>query len=299
MKFFKYMKTIKTIPESELILHPDGKIYHLNIKPEHLAETVILVGDPQRVEVISNYFDKIEFKGANREIHTHTGILNKKRLTVMSTGMGTDNIDIVLNELDALVNIDLKTRTIKEKHTELNIIRLGTSGALQAEIPLNAFILSEYGLGIDGLLNFYANNNEFVEKPMTEAFIKATDWPGDLAKPYIVRSSEKLGKMMGNDFIHGITATAPGFYGPQGRTLRLPLNFPGLNKKIQEFAFGNQKVVNFEMETSALYGLGKLLGHNTLTVCVAIANRYRHEYNQNYKQAINRLIELLLEKITG
>jgi len=293
------MKTKQTIPESELILHPDGRIYHLNLKPEHLAETIILVGDPQRVEVISNYFDKIEFKGENREIHTHTGFLNNKRLTVMSTGMGTDNIDIVLNELDALVNIDLESRKTKEKHTELNIIRLGTSGALQADIPLNAFILSEYGLGIDGLINFYADNNKFVQKQMTEAFIEFTKWPEELSKPYIVKSSEKLSKIMGNDFIHGITATAPGFYGPQGRTLRLPLNFPGLNKKIQEFAFGNQKIVNFEMETSALYGLGKLLGHNTLTVCVAIANRYRNEYNQNYKQAINKLIELLLEKIAG
>ena len=280
------MKTKQIIPESELILHPDGKIYHLNIKPEHLAETIILVGDPQRVEVISKYFDKIEFKGENREIFTHTGFLNKKRLTVMSTGMGTDNIDIVLNELDALVNIDLETRKIKEKHITLNIIRLGTSGALQADIPLNAFILSEYGLGIDGLLNFYANNNQFVEKQMTEAFIEFTKWPEELSRPYIVKSSEELYKIMGDDFIHGITATAPGFYGPQGRTLRLPLNFPELNKKIQEFRFGNQKIVNFEMETSALYGLGKLLGHNTLTVCVAIANRYRHEYNQNYIQKV-------------
>ncbi|MCD4683258.1 MAG: nucleoside phosphorylase [Bacteroidales bacterium] len=286
------------ISPSELILHPDGSIYHLKIKPEQLADTVILVGDPNRVEIISSYFDKIEFKGANREIHTHTGFLNKKRLTVMSTGMGTDNIDIVMNELDALVNIDLKSRTVKKKHKALDIIRLGTSGAIQPEIPLNAFVLSEYGLGLDGLLSFYNDRDKVVGREMTEAFIEYSKWPEEFPSPYAVPSSEKLTNKLGEGLVHGITATAPGFYGPQGRSLRLKLAYPDLMNKLEDFKFGALKIVNFEMETSALYGLGKLLGHNTLTVCVAIANRKKHEYNQNYKKAINNLIELILTRLT-
>lgn len=293
------MGTGKKILDSELILHPDGSIYHLKLKPEHLAETIILVGDPQRVEIISNYFDEIEFKGQNREICTHTGFLNKKRLTVMSTGMGTDNIDIVLNELDALANIDLDTRTIKDHHTTLNIFRLGTSGAIQPDIPLNAFVLSEYGLGLDGLMSFYGNSNRIIDNELTTAFIKYSQIPEDMPKPYIVKSSEKLAREIGDGFIRGITATTPGFYGPQGRTLRLSLAYPELNEKLKNFEHKEHRVVNFEMETSALYGLGKLLGHNTLTVCVAIANRERHEYNRDYKKAIVKLIELLLRKITS
>ncbi len=288
----------KFIPPSELILHPDGSIYHLKIKPDQLADTIILVGDPNRVEIISNYFDEIEFKGANREIHTHTGFLNKKRLTVMSTGMGTDNIDIVMNELDALVNVDLKSRTVKKQHKDLDIIRLGTSGAIQPEIPLNAFVLSEYGLGLDGLLSFYNDRDKVIDKEMTEAFIEYSEWPEDLPKPYAVRSAEKLINKLGEGFIHGITATAPGFYGPQGRILRLKLAYPDLIKKLENFRFETIKIVNFEMETSALFGLGKLLGHNTITACVAIANRKKQEYNQNYKEAINNLIELILTRLT-
>ncbi len=286
------------IKNSELILHPDGRIYHLNLKPEDLADTIILVGDPGRVEVVSSFFDTIEYKGQNREICTHTGTLNRKRLTVLSTGMGTDNIDIVINELDALVNIDLKERKPKDTHTSLDIIRLGTSGALQPDIPLNSFVMSDYGLGIDGLLNFYQAKDEVIDQKLTDAFIDQMNWPDSFAKPYAVRSSKKLKQKMGDGFVHGITATAPGFYGPQGRVLRLGLSYPDINENLHKFNFENNKIVNFEMETSALYGLGKMLGHETLTICVAIANRFNHEINKNYKTAIIELIQLVLNKIS-
>ncbi|MEZ5196551.1 MAG: nucleoside phosphorylase [Bacteroidales bacterium] len=293
------MEPGKKIPPTELILHPDGSIYHLKLKPEQLAKTIILVGDPQRVEKVSKHFDRIVHKVSNREIHTHTGYLKNKLLTVMSTGMGTDNIDIVMNELDALANIDLQTRMVKAEHTQLNIVRLGTSGALQSNIPLNSFIVSDYGLGLDGLLNFYQENIPVVDHALTEEFITFTSWPEVYAKPYIVKSSPWIKGLEGDEFIHGITATAPGFYGPQGRLLRLPLRQADLFEKIKKFESQNRKIVNFEMETSALYGLGKLLGHNALTVCVAIANRENNDYNQNYKTAIDNLIKLLLNKITN
>jgi uridine phosphorylase len=288
----------KIIPASELILHEDNSVYHLKIKPENLADTVILVGDPQRVEMVSGYFDHIEFRGENREIKTHTGYLNNKRLTVMSTGMGVDNIDIVLNELDALVNIDLESRTVRDQHKTLTLFRVGTSGTLQGDIPPNAFILSEFGLGLDGVLRYYQNAEEVIDAELSGAFILQTQWPLDLPKPYAVRSSESLYDLFKDHFITGITATAPGFYAPQGRELRLPLAYPEINKKIEEFSYGTKKIVNFEMETSALYGLSKLLGHNALTMCVAIANRNEHNFSQDYKKAIQKLIEQLFEIIT-
>ena len=291
------MKSGKEIPASELILHEDGSVYHLNIKPEYLADTVILVGDPQRVEMISNYFDKVEFKGANREIVTHTGTLNKKRLTVMSTGMGTDNIDIVLNELDALVNIDLEKKLIKPTHTTLQIIRLGTSGGIQPDLPLNAFVLSEYGLGLDGLLSFYKQSDQVIDKDLTNAFITHANLPYNMPQPYLVKSSDKLSDFFGDEFVRGITATAPGFYGPQGRQVRLDVAVPDLIDRLQDFEFNGRKIQNLEMETSALFGLSKLLGHHALTLCVAIANRNRHDYNPDYKSAIKKLVELVLEKI--
>ncbi len=292
------MEKGKIIPASELILHEDQSVYHLKIKPENLADTVILVGDPQRVETVSGYFDKIEFKGENREIRTHTGTLNKKRLTVMSTGMGVDNIDIVLNELDALVNIDLETRTANDKHKTLTFFRLGTSGALQPEVPPNAFVLSEYGLGLDGVLRYYQNAEKVIDNELSRAFISHAQWPSDLPKPYAVQSSESLFNLFKDHFITGITATAAGFYAPQGREIRLPLAYPEINNKMQEFSYRNRKIVNFEMETSALYGLSRLLGHHALTMCVAIANRNKHNFNQDYKTAIKKLIELLFEIIT-
>ncbi len=290
---------MEKLKESQLIINPDGTIYHLNLKPEDIARTIIVVGDPQRVQKISRYFDKIEFKNQNREIITHTGYLNKKRLTVISSGMGPDNIDIVLNELDALVNIDLKKRIKKSVHTSLNIIRLGTSGAIQPDIPIDSFGLSTYGLGLDGLLNFYRIKKDILENDMMNAFIKHAHWSDELPKPYVVKCSENLAEKIGKGMIKGITVTAPGFYGPQGRVLRLELQYPDLNKKIESFSFNNERIINFEMETSALYGLGKLLGHNIITVCAIIANRVNEKYSKNYKKPVKKLIELLLERLTS
>jgi uridine phosphorylase len=288
----------KIIPASELILHEDNSVYHLKIKPENLADTIILVGDPQRVDMVSSFFDSIEFKSENREIRTHTGFLNQKRFTVMSTGMGVDNIDIVLNELDALVNIDLDTRTIKDQHKSLTIFRVGTSGTIQPDVPPNAFVLSEFGLGLDGLLRYYQNADSIIDQKLSSEFISATQWPAELPKPYAVQSSESLFNLFKHNFITGITATAPGFYAPQGRELRLSTAFPAMNKKLQAFSFANRKIVNFEMETSALYGLSTLLGHRALTMCVAIANRDSHNFNPDYRKAMKKLIENLFEVIS-
>lgn len=287
-----------SIEKSELIINPNGSIYHLNLKSEDIADTIIVVGDPQRVEQISCYFDDIELKVQNREFVTHTGIKNNKRLTVLSTGIGTDNIDIVVNELDALVNFDLKTRERKTKPSTLNIIRLGTSGAIQEDIPINSFVIAEYGLGIDGLLNFYLQDGDVVNNEMTEAFIDHTEWPADLARPYIVEGSRELISQLGNDMIKGITATAPGFYGPQGRSLRLELKYPMLNSLIESFSYKNLRVTNFEMETSALYGLANMLGHNTVTICAIIANRITGEFNENYKKLMDDYIIGLLDRLT-
>jgi uridine phosphorylase len=287
------------IPESELIINSDGTIYHIRIRPENLADTILVVGDPKRVDLIAGHFDHIEFSGENREIHTRTGTYNGKRLTAMSTGMGPDNIDIVLNELDALVNIDFNTRMEKGTKTALNIIRLGTSGALQPDLPVNATIMSLYGLGLDGLLYFYKNSEEILDQELTYRFIQSTRWPVILPTPYIAKASPSLVKLFENEgFYTGITATAPGFYGPQGRTLRIPLAFSGLNPAILDFRSGDLRVLNFEMETSALYGLGKILGHNTLSLCIAIASRVKHEYNQNYNIAMKHLIEKVLHVVT-
>jgi len=287
-----------TIPESELVLNPDGTVYHLKISPENLADSVILVGDPNRVELISNYFDSIEFKGQNREIVTHTGNYSGKRLTVMSTGMGTDNIDIVINELDALVNIDLKTREIREEKKSLKIFRLGTSGGLQPELQVNSFIVSDFGLGFDGLAHYYRDSHTVIDKQITDSFVNYFGWKEPLTKPYCIPASEELLNLFVRENVHnGITATAPGFYGPQGRKLRLDLAYPDFNEKLKHFTYGKYKILNFEMETSALYALGKMLGHRTLTLCVAIANRENKNFSKSYKGAILELIELLLSKI--
>ncbi|MDP2424126.1 MAG: nucleoside phosphorylase [Bacteroidales bacterium] len=287
------------LEESELILNDDGSIYHLRLRPEHLADNIIVVGDPQRVEIISRHFDSVEFRIQNREIITHTGYYNHKRLTVLSTGMGTDNIDIVINELDALVNIDLQSREIKKELKSLNIIRLGTSGAIQPEIPLNAFVMSEYGIGLDGLMHFYNTDHPLFNHPMNEAFIAQTHWPSNLPSPYAVSGSDYLKQKLGDGFICGITATAPGFYGPQGRKLRLDLGLHDLNQRLETFSFDGLKISNFEMETSALYGLSALLGHNALTICVAIANRHKKEYNKDYKKFMEQLILIALERLTS
>ncbi len=285
-------------PETELILTPDKRVYHLNLKGEDIADNVIVVGDQNRVSFISNYFDKIDFKTSHREFITHTGIYSGKRITVLSTGIGTDNIDIVLNELDAAVNIDLETRTLKEKHRSLNIFRLGTSGSLQTDVPVDGLVASSYGLGLDGLLNFYEEWRSINENEISEAFIKHSAWQNNLAYPYCVAASAQLLNLFKKTTFAGITATAPGFYGPQGRQIRLKASMTQLNELLTSFNLNGLRITNFEMETSALYGLGKLLNHNCLTICVIIANRVRKEFTKDYKKSEKFLIESCLNKIS-
>jgi uridine phosphorylase len=285
------------IEASELILNPDGTIYHLRLKPEMVADTIILVGDPGRVDKVSAFFDSVEYKVQNREIKTHTGTYKGSRFSVMSTGMGTDNLDIVINEIDALANIDLENRTVKKSGRTFRLIRLGTSGAMQEDIKVGTYVAAGRGLGIDGLMNFYKVSPEIIDQELGDAFISQTQWPSDLSKPYFIKGSEALLDLFADDFLKGITATAPGFYGPQGRVLRMPLAYPDLNERISAFEFNNQRVINFEMETSGLYGLGRSLGHEVMTVCAVIANRIRKEYIEDYTEVINKLITILLDKL--
>lgn len=286
------------IAESELILNPDGSVYHLHLKPENIADTIIVVGDPGRVKEISKYFDKIDFSVQNRELFTHTGSIGSKRLTVLSTGMGTDNLDIVINELDAAVNVDLNKREPKAEHTKLNIIRLGTAGALQADIKPGDFVASSYGMGMDGLLYFYAKGKSVMNAELADAFVKHVHWDANLPGIYAVPCSSYLMDKVAKDLVHGVTLTAPGFYGPQGRELRLKLAFPELNHLIESFEYQGNRIANFEMETSALYGLGKMLGHETLTVCTVVANRVSRTYAEDYHSDIERLIKLVLGRLT-
>jgi uridine phosphorylase len=290
---------MKKFAESELIINPDGSVYHIKLHPEQIADTVIVVGDQHRVETISKYFDDIEFKVQSREFVTHTGTYRNKRITVLSTGIGTDNIDIVINELDAAVNIDLKTRMLKDTFRSLDIIRLGTSGALQADIPVDSFVMSSHGLGLDGLLNFYRPKKNIFNDDIAEAFIKHTKWNKNLARPYVVKGSEKLMKKLGKGLTSGITATACGFFGPQGRELRIPLAVPDLNEKIETFHFDKYRITNFEMETSALYGLCAVLGHQALTICDIIANRLSKQYSKDYKISVEKMIQMVLERLTS
>jgi len=284
---------------SELIVNPDYSIYHLHLLPEQIADNIIVVGDPQRVEIISNYFDSIEHKVVNREFVTHTGYYKGKRITALATGIGTDNIDIVMNELDALANINLKDRTINKEKKSLNIVRLGTSGALQKDIPVDSFVFSKYGLGLDGLLNFYADAYKVVDEELTQAFVTQAKWNKNLARPYVVKASASLEQRISEGMFKGITATAPGFYAPQGRSLRLGLSLENINDTLRDFRFGDERITNFEMETSALYGLGTMLGHQTATVCAIIANRYSKTFSKNYKESVIKLIELILERLTA
>ncbi len=289
---------MKKIGESELILNNDGSIFHLHLKPENIADTIILVGDQSRVDLVSSFFDKIELKVQNREFKTHTGFYKGKRLSAISTGIGTDNIDIVVNELDALCNIDLKSRTIKPTHKKLNLVRIGTSGALQADIPVDTPVASQMAIGFDGLLNFYEGCRKVSDKEIVDKFKQHTNWHEDLAYPYIVNSSENLLNRVAFDMVKGFTISAPGFYGPQGRILRLPLKDNKLNEKVASFSYNNLRINNFEMECSAIYGLSKLLGHNALTVCNIIANRIRKEYSGDYKKSMASLIEKVLDRLS-
>ncbi len=288
------------IKSSELIINADGSIFHLHLKPEQLADNVILVGDPGRVELIGKLLTDIEFQVENREFVSTTGKFNNKRITIVSTGIGTDNIDIVVNELDALANINLSTREINPVHRKLNFVRIGTSGGLQDYLPVNSFVISQKAIGFDGLLNFYANRNDVSDLAFEGAFKQHTGWGNLLTSPYVVDCSEiLLSKMHKDDTITGVTISAPGFYGPQGRVLRLPLADPLLNEKIESFTFEGQKITNFEMECSAIYGLSKLLGHEALTICLIIANRVKKEANANYHEAMETLIRLVLERLTS
>ncbi len=286
------------IPETELILNPNGSVYHLQLLPENIAPNVIIVGDPGRVEVVSSFFDTVDLKIQNREFVTHAGTVNGKRIMVISSGIGTDNIDILINELDAAVNIDLKTRIIKDTHTSLNIVRIGTSGALQHDIPVDSFVVSSHGLGFDGLLNYYADLGRINENELSAAFIEQTKWDKNLPYPYCIKGSETLINKVAFDLKKGVTATAPGFYGPQGRKLRLSPWVEDFNQDLTNFSFGEYRITNFEMETSALYGLGGLLGHQTCTICAIIANRVIKQYSQNHHLAIEKLIQLVLKRLT-
>lgn len=292
---------MKPIEESELIVTANQRLYHINLHHDDIADTVIVVGDQNRVPFISKYFSKIELKSEHREFVAHTGYFNNKRITVLSTGIGPDNIDIVLTELDAAVNIDPNSRTIKENKRQLHIIRLGTSGALQPDIQVNDIVVSTHGLGLDGLLNFYKVDDALFHHDISQAFIQHTQWLKTLPYPYCVSGSTKLiATYQGLENVHfGITATAPGFYGPQGRQLRLPPAIPHLNEKLTSFHYQGLRIVNFEMETSALYGLGKALGHQCVTACVIIANRIIRQFTKNYHDSVEKLIITSLEKLTS
>jgi len=283
------------IAESELIINNRGAVYHLNLRPEEIAGTVITVGDPDRVKEISKHFDSVEVKKHHREFISHTGFIGKKRLTILSSGIGPDNIDIVMNELDALVNIDFETRTIRNKLTSLNIIRIGTSGSLQADIPVDSFVVSTHGLGIDNLLNFYRHQQNEEEKQLLHSFVTHTQMHGQISSPYISSAAASLIKNFVKDFHQGITVTCPGFYGPQGRILRLGIRNPDLINRLTDFRFGQHRITNFEMETSAIYGLGKLLGHNCLAVNAIIANRVKKEYSKDSQATVEKLIIKFIE----
>ena len=288
----------KMIQSSELILNPDGSVYHLNLKPENIAHDIIFVGDQNRVEKITKNFDSIEFSQQKREFKTQTGLYKGKRITVMSTGIGPDNIDIVMNELDALVNIDLETRQPKETLTSLNIIRIGTSGSLQEDIPVDSFVMSKFGLGLDNMLRSYLID-EVSNIEMEDAFVKHTNWDLRKGKPYVISCSEKLEKIIESDKMHkGITATAGGFYGPQGRVLRLNIQDEELNSKMDNFEFEENRITNLEMETGAIYGLGKLLGHECLSLNAIIANRASGTFSEDPYKAVDELIEYTLDKLS-
>lgn len=286
------------IAESELIINSDGSIFHLHIRPEQLARNVILVGDPGRVAMFKPYFQTLECEGASREFVWATGVYNNSRITVLSTGIGTDNIDIVMTELDALANIDFATREVKPEHTTLNVVRLGTCGALQPEIPLGAFILSHISIGFDGLMNWYANREEVTNVDMEQAFMKHMNWPKDLPTPYFVSASQKLIDLFADSTVRGMTISSPGFYGPQGRVVRQGLAMPNMLEDIESFRYEERKITNFEMEGSAIAGIAGHLGHEAITVCCAIAHRYLKDANTDYKPRVAQLVKLVLDKIS-
>lgn len=290
---------MRTIPTSELIINSDGSIFHLHIRPEHLADIVILVGDPGRVEMVASYFDNQECNIASREFRTITGTYKGKRMTVISTGIGTDNIDIVVNELDALANIDFETRTEKEEKRVLTLLRLGTSGAIQPDIPLGSFVFAHSSVGFDGLLNYYAGRNEVCDLELEKAFVEHTGWNPQCPAPYFVDADEALFEHFKDSVVDGITIAAPGFYGPQGRWLRIAPADKELNAKIESFRYEGRRISNFEMESSALSGLGKLMGHRAGTICTIIAQRAVKDMNTDYKPFVRQMIEMALDKLAA
>ncbi len=290
---------MQPIAESELIINGRGAIYHLDVRPEELAQNIITVGDPDRVAEVSKYFDSIQVKRHHREFVTHTGYIGNKRISVVSTGIGTDNIDIVLNELDALVNIDFESRTIKPNLTSLNIIRIGTSGSLQADIPVDSYVASTHGLGLDNLLNYYRLDHNEQENQLLHSFITHTQLNAQITNPYICGSSGNLIKNFVDGFHQGITVTCPGFYGPQGRVVRLGIKNPDLIDRLTQFSFGQHRITNFEMETSAIYGLGKLLGHHCLSLSAIVANRISKQFSSDSATAVDRLIKKSLDIISS
>ncbi|WP_315379960.1 nucleoside phosphorylase [Hoylesella loescheii] len=288
----------KFFAESELIINGDGSIFHLHVKPEQLADKVILVGDPGRVSLVASHFDSQECDIESREFHTITGTYRGKRISVVSTGIGCDNIDIVLNELDALANIDFKTRTEKEQLRKLTLVRIGTCGGLQEYTPVGTFIASEKSIGFDGLLNFYSGRNDVCDLPFEEAFKQHMQWNPQLCAPYVIDADkETLERIAGDEMVRGVTIACGGFFGPQGRELRIPLADPKQNEKVESFEYNGHRITNFEMESSALAGLARLMGHKAVTCCMVIANRRAKNVNANYKNSIDELIKLVLERI--
>lgn len=289
---------MKYFAESELIINPDGSIFHLHVKPEQLADKIILVGDPGRVALVASHFDTKECEVESREFHTITGTYKGKRITVQSTGIGCDNIDIVINEMDALANIDFSTRTEKKEPKQLTLVRIGTCGGLQTFTPVGTFIASVKSIGFDGLLNFYAGRDKVCDLKLEEAFKKHMNWNPQLADPYVIDGDRELvDRIAGNDMVRGITIACGGFFGPQGRELRVPLADPLQNEKIESFSYGDLHITNFEMESSALAGLSALMGHKAMTCCMVIANRVAKEANANYKNSIDGLIQKVLDRI--
>jgi len=288
------------IEASELIINPDGSVFHLHLKPGDIADTVILVGDPGRVDLIGGMFDRVELTRKNREFYSKTGVVNGKRLSVVATGIGTDNIDIVLNELDALVNVDFDSRSVKATRQSLQLVRIGTSGSLQRDIPVDSWLISTQAIGFDGLLNFYGNSQRVMDLDFEAAFTSHLNWAPRLAKPYVVNASEQLlNKLMVPEMVPGVTISAPGFYGPQGRVIRLPLNDPDINEKITSFRHGQLRVTNYEMECSAIYGLAALMGHQAVTVCAIIANRLAGAYSKDYHPVVEKLAATVIDRLTS
>lgn len=290
------------IPESELIINSDGSVFHIHLKPEELADNVILVGDPSRVDMVGEYLTDIEFRHQSREFVSITGKRNGKRITVLSHGIGPDNIDIVMTELDALANVDFATREVKPEHKALNILRIGTSGALHADIPLGSYVLAHISVGFDGVMNWYANREKVTIPAVEKAFKQHMNWEPTLPSPYFVKASPKIIDLMRDVTIKGVTISAPGFYGPQGRVVRVPLAMPRMLEDIESFRFTEDgqdyKITNFEMESSPLAGLAAHLGHNASTVCCIIANRYLQSSNPDYKPAIRKLVELCVDRMS-